>query len=99
MRMLLKISIPAAQGNRAIKDGSLASIMEKSLAELKPEAAYFTLDRGDRTAFIFVDVKDITAIPSICEPFFFGFEAAISMTPVMDATDLRAGLKLMMQKM
>lgn len=99
MRMLLKISIPATQGNRAIKDGSLAAIMEKSLSELKPEAAYFTLDNGNRTAFVFVDVKDITAIPSICEPFFHGFDAAIDMTPVMNVDELRAGLRMMMQRM
>lgn len=95
MRMMLKVTIPASQGNRAIKDGSLPSIMQKTIAELKPEAAYFTLDEGNRTAFLFVDVKDITMIPSICEPFFTGFDASIDMTPVMNVDDLRTGLQLL----
>ncbi|WP_378944563.1 hypothetical protein [Mesorhizobium sp. ANAO-SY3R2] len=93
--MMLKVSIPASQGNRALKDGSLTSIMQKALAELKPEAAYFGLHEGNRTAFLFADVKDVSMLPSICEPFFLGFDAAIDMTPVMNADELRAGLQLL----
>lgn len=95
MRMLLKVTIPASQGNRALKDGSLPSIMQKALAELKPEAAYFAVHGGNRTAFLFADLKDVTMLPSICEPFFFGFDAAIEMTPVMNADELRTGLQLL----
>lgn len=97
MRMLMKISIPVADGNRTIKDGSLPSIMEKALARLHPEAAYFTLDNGNRTAFIFFDLKDAAMLPSIAEPFFMGFSATIDMTPVMTADDMRTGLKTMQQ--
>jgi len=93
MRMLMKVSIPVADGNRAIKDGSLPAIMEKALAQLQPEAAYFTVENGNRTAFIFFDMKDVTSMPSIAEPLFIGFNATIDLTPVMDADDMRVGLK------
>lgn len=99
MRMMLKVSVPAAPGNRTIKDGTLPSVMEKALAELKPEAAYFTVQNGLRTGLIFIDVQDMSAMPAICEPFFMAFDAAIEMTPVMTADDLRTGLQAALQKM
>ncbi len=46
MRMMARIQVDAADGNRAIKDGSFAPLMEKAMAELKPEAAYFVADDG-----------------------------------------------------
>lgn len=97
MRMMLKVSIPVTEGSGAIKDGTLPKIMEKALAQLKPEAAYFTLDNGKRTAFIVFDMTDVAMMPSIAEPFFSGFGATIDMTPVMNADDMRAGLEAIMQ--
>ncbi|MDH6230455.1 hypothetical protein M2281_001027 [Mesorhizobium soli] len=96
MRMLLKISIPVAEGNRTIRDGTLPTIMEMALAQLHPEAAYFTLEDGNRTAFIFFDLKDVTVMPTIAEPFFMGFNAKIDLTPVMNVEDMRTGLKAML---
>ncbi|PSJ60315.1 hypothetical protein C7I85_14270 [Mesorhizobium soli] len=96
--MLLKISIPVAEGNRTIRDGSLPTIMEKAFAKLRPEAAYFTLEDGNRTAFIFFDLKDVTVMPTIAEPFFNGFNAKIDLTPVMNVEDMRAGLKAMLNE-
>jgi hypothetical protein len=42
MRVLMKVQIPTAAGNAAIKDGSLPQIVGKALETLKAEAAYFT---------------------------------------------------------
>lgn len=97
MRMMLKVSIPVTEGNGAIKDGTLPKIMEKALSQLNPEAAYFTLDNGKRTAFIIFDMTDVTTMPSIAEPFFSGFGATIDLTPVMNADDMRIGLKAIMK--
>ncbi|PWJ81642.1 hypothetical protein C7441_110178 [Pseudaminobacter salicylatoxidans] len=99
MRMLLKVSIPVAEGNRAIKDGSLPKIIEKLLGQLQPEAAYFTLESGNRTAFIVFDLKDTTAMPAIAEPLFMGFNATMDMMPVMNVEDMRTGLKAMLEAM
>ena len=41
MRTLLRVWIPVEAGNAAAKAGSLGSAIEKILADLKPEAAYF----------------------------------------------------------
>ena len=88
MRMLLKASIPVEAGNATIKSGTLGSSIESILAELKPEAAYFTLDNGMRTGFIFLDIQDASQLPAILEPWFLAFNANIELTPVMNEEDL-----------
>jgi hypothetical protein len=42
MRMILKVSIPVETGNTAIQNGTLGTTIQKILADLKPEAAYFS---------------------------------------------------------
>ena len=40
MRMMLRVTVPTVEGNKALKDGSMEKFIEHSLSELKPEAAY-----------------------------------------------------------
>jgi len=92
MRMLLRVSIPVEAGNAAVKAGTLASTIEKILAELKPEAAYFFADdEGRRCGAVVFDMKDASQIPAISEPWFLAFNAAVSLRPVMNAQDLAVG--------
>ena len=93
MRMMLKVSIPVEPGNTAVKDGSLKKVIGESLERLKPEAAYFLPEDGRRTAIMVFDLADQSEIPSIAEPFFLAFNAAVSITPVMNADDLKKGLE------
>jgi hypothetical protein len=58
-----------------------------------PEAAYFPITGGDRTAYFVIDLKDSSAMPSVAEPFFVGFNAHAGMRPVMNAEDWQKGLK------
>ena len=48
MRFLLKVNIPVEAGNAAAKAGKLGSTIQAILADLKPEAVYFTDDNGQR---------------------------------------------------
>jgi hypothetical protein len=92
MRMMLRVSIPTEAGNAAAKAGTLGSTIERILADLKPEAAYFYADdHGQRAGSVVFDMKDTTQIPSVAEPWFFAFGATISLRPVMSAQDLAAG--------
>ena len=70
----------------------MAQLFKKILADLKPEAVYFTDDNGQRTGFIFLEMQDASQIPSIAEPWFLAFNAGIEIHPVMIPEDLaRAG--------
>ena len=89
MRMLLRVSIPAESGNAAVKNGTLGTTIERILADLKPEAAYFMADdNGNRSGSIVFDMKDTSQIPAIAEPWFLAFNAKVSLRPIMNPQDL-----------
>jgi hypothetical protein len=89
MRMLLRVSIPVEAGNAAAKDGTLGTTIERILADLKPEAVYFSLDDdGQRSGSIVFDLKDASQIPAVGEPWFLAFNAKISLRPVITPQDL-----------
>jgi len=88
MRFLLKVNIPVEAGNVAAKAGKLGDTIQSILGDLKPEAAYFTDDNGQRTGFLFLEMEDTSQIPAIAEPWFLAFNAAIEFHPVMRPEDL-----------
>jgi hypothetical protein len=92
MRFLVKVSMPVEAGNAAVKAGTLGTTIQSILADLKPEAVYFTDDNGQRTAFVFLEMQDASQIPAIAEPWFLAFNAKVEFHPVMVPDDLaRAG--------
>jgi hypothetical protein len=86
--MLVKVNIPVEPGNAAAKAGTLGSTIQSILADQKPEAVYFSDERGMRTGYIFLDLADVSQIPAIAEPWFLAFNAAIEFHPVMVPADL-----------
>ena len=58
MRMMLRWTVPVERGNETIKDGSLAQTIESLLEELKPEAAYFWPENGERAGLMVFDMAD-----------------------------------------
>jgi hypothetical protein len=92
MHMMLKVNIPVGKGNEGIRNGNLPKIVEGFMKDAKPETAFFTADAGKRTMFAFFDMKDVTQIPSLVEPFFMGLDAEVVFSPVMSAEELKTGL-------
>lgn len=95
MRMMLKMKIPVARGNAAIKDGSIQKLIEATINQLKPEASYFYPDEGQRTALFIFDLARESDIAGTLEPLWLGLDADIELVPVMNLDDLQAGLQAM----
>jgi hypothetical protein len=89
MLCLLKVSIPTDIGNERVIDGSLARTIESILNDIGPEAAYFAEDQGNRTGFIFCNIKDQSDIPALAEPWFLAFHARVELHPAMTVADLK----------
>ena len=88
MRFLVKAHMDVEAANALARQGQLGSTIQSILEDLKPEAAYFVADEGQRTAYLIVDMQDPSQIPGLAEPWFLAFNATIEARPAMVAEDL-----------
>jgi DNA primase len=86
--MMLQVVMPVETANAAIRASQFAPFVQKVLADLKPEAAYFTETNGTRSGYIFFDMKDASELPAIAEPWFLAMGATVTVKPAMSAQDL-----------
>jgi hypothetical protein len=92
MRVMIKFRFPVDAGNSAIRSGKVAKVFQQIQDELKPEAAYFFPEGGERAGLFVVEMQGSSQIAEIAERFFFGLNAHIEMVPLMAAADLQQGL-------
>ena len=88
MRFLVKAATPTEGGNALIKKGKLAETIQGILAELKPEAVYFTAESGKRTIYLVIDLPDASHLPRVAEPFFLAFNGTVEFHAAMTPEDL-----------
>jgi hypothetical protein len=93
MRTMLKVQMSVEKGSQALQNGTLPKVMNGFMQEFKPEAAYFFPENGKRTCLMVFDMKDPSQIPLIVERFFMELNAEVTLTPVMNADDLKKGLE------
>ena len=97
--MLMQVKFPIEPFNTYVRDGSIGAKMQKIMADLKPEAAYFTAVDGHRGGILVVDMDDPSKIPALAEPWFLVFNAHLEIQPTMTPEDLgRAGLEALGKK-
>jgi hypothetical protein len=89
---MIKFAFPVDAGNDANRSGKAEKVFQQIFEELKPEAAYFFPEGGERAGLFVVDMKESSQVAEIAERFFFGLNARIEMVPVMAAEDLQKGL-------
>jgi hypothetical protein len=92
MRMMLKARMDTQAANKQLQDGTMAELLEKVMASLNPEAAYFGPTDGGRCAYIVFDMIDPSQLPAISEPLFMELNADVDIFPVMDRADLQTGI-------
>lgn len=88
MKYLMKVMIPNETGNKRLRDPEFGRKIQKILADVKAEAAYFTTVDGCRGGYVVVNINNASEIPGIGEPFFMWLEAEIDFIPVMTPEDL-----------
>jgi hypothetical protein len=92
MRMMVKFSIPAEEGNAVLRSGKIDKVFQQLVADLKPEAGYFFPTGGERGGFFVFNMQDSWQVADTVERFFFGLNAKVELTPVMNAEDLHKAL-------
>jgi hypothetical protein len=90
MRFLVKVQMPVEKFNAAVLDGSADRKIKAALEAMKPDAAYFYEEDGERTGIIVVNFDKASQIPSLAEPWFLYFDAAVHIRPCMTPEDLAA---------
>ena len=99
MRMIIDVNFPIEPFNTLVRNGTVGQKIQAILADLKPEAAYFSERNGKRGAIFIVDVSEASQIPAIAEPFFLTFNASVEFHVAMTPEDLgAAGLEALGEK-
>jgi hypothetical protein len=88
MRMLLHARFPVEPFNTLARKGEAGKILQSIVEDLKPEAVYFTEEKGQRSALLVVDLASPSYVPRMCEPFFLRFNADCHFKVVMSPKDL-----------
>ena len=93
MRMMLRAVVDTEAGNETIRNGTLGKLIEQTMQQLHPEAAYFVpSEDGHRSCVIVFDLDDPSRIPAVAEPFFQSGAGRVTLQPCMDLGDLQRGL-------
>ena len=92
MRVMIKFTFPVDAGNDAIRSRKVEKVFKQIAEALKPEAAYFFPQGGERGGLLVVDMTASSQIVEMAERFFFGLNAKVEMVPVMALQDLQQGL-------
>jgi hypothetical protein len=92
MRFMFEFRVPTQSGNDAVRSGKIGKVLTKLGEEFKPEAMYFYPAEGMRAGCIFIQSDDPAVCVAVGERLWFGLQAQVKVTPVMNAEELGKGL-------
>ena len=84
--------MPTEAGNKVVHDPNFLNKLEEYMNKVKPEAAYFLPQGGERSAAFIVNIESNDEIPSLVEPLFGWMSANVEVIPVMNFDDLKKGI-------
>lgn len=93
MRLMMKVGIPTSRGNETAVDGSQARVIRKLLADVQPEAAYFSVLHGKRWFILVFEEEDQVKLMQYNEALFAAFDAEVHYGPALDLDDLARGFE------
>ena len=88
MKFLVKATIPVEDGNALVRDPNLQSRMDAVMEDIKPEAVYFTIDDGQRTLYLFVNIENGVDIAKVAEPLWLSWKANVTFLPAFTPEDM-----------
>jgi hypothetical protein len=91
MRVMVRMRTNTEKSSQALRSGGLSQVIGRFMDRAKPEAAYFTIDDGVRTAFFVLDMQKSSEMPVLFEEAFRELGAEIQVMPVMTSEELREG--------
>jgi len=97
MRFLVRAKLPVETGNALVKDPNFSKRMDEIMGAIKPEAAYFAAEGGQRTVYFVVNLQDSYQLPSIAEPLWLSLKADVEFIPAMSAPDFAKAAPLIQQ--
>ena len=92
MRFMVQFSIPTQYGNEVVRSGKIEKVFKKLGEEFKPEAMYFFPADGVRAGCMFIQSDNPAICIAVGERLWFGLQAQIKVTPVMNGEELGKGL-------
>ena len=92
MRFMIEFSVPTQHGNEVVRSGKIDKIFKKLGEEFKPEAMYFYPADGLRAGCIFLKSDNPAICAAVGERLWFGLQAQVKVTPVMNGEELGKGL-------
>ena len=86
MHYIVRATIPVMAGNELVK-GNMDEVFNKVMGDVRPEAAYFAIENGQRTLYLIVNVEAAEETTRIAEPLWLSLEADVEFIPVMTQED------------
>ena len=79
-------------GNALVRDPNLQSRMDTVIGDIRPEVVYFTIEGGQRTVYLIVNLENPEDMPRVAEPLWLSWKADVAVQPVFTGEDMEKGM-------